>query len=198
MGIVVIVAAQGLRTYRLKKRLGILREAGDTQDITGVCEIPGLATPFVMGILHPQIYLPAHMEDAQRRYVLQHEQTHIRRKDYLVKAIAFGITSIHWFNPLAWLAYYLMCMDMEMSCDERVLAKNVSSKKEYAQALLTFAEQSVGGGLAFGEPYAKKRIRNVLQYRRLSFEWSVILVVLCPRSFATTSKRIPRFRHLVA
>lgn len=173
-GILVIAMTQWGRTRRWKNALGI---AATCQG--GVHEISNLETPFVMGFFHPQIYLPVGLDPDQKRYVLLHEETHIRRRDYLVKGIAFGVTCIHWFNPLAWLAYYLMCMDMEMSCDEMVLTKMEGGRKAYAQALLSFAEQSAGRGLAFGEPYAKKRIRNVLQYRRLNFEWSVILTIVC-------------------
>lgn len=180
-GILGIAVVQMVRTHRWKVRLGLVEHTLDRPVSTGdpIHEIPGLATPFVMGFWEPQIYLPVGMDQGQRQYVLRHEQAHIRRKDYLIKGIAFAITCVHWFNPLAWLAYYLMCMDMEMSCDESVLADMEGSRKEYAQALLAFAEQSAGGGLAFGEPYAMRRIRNVLNYRRPVFKVSVILTILC-------------------
>ena len=188
LGICGIAVVQILRTYRWKRSLGIVGESAELGKAVGaigndhsdhIHEIPGLATPFVMGFFHPQIYLPTGMPQEQRQYVLHHEQTHIRRKDYLIKGLAFAVVCVHWFNPLVWLAYYLMCMDMEMSCDESVVAQMEHGRKEYAQALLSFAEQSVGGGLAFGEPYAMKRIRNVLDYRRPAFEVSVILTILC-------------------
>ncbi len=193
LGICGIAAVQILRTYRWKRSLGIvgrgknqtlevgMMSGSHSNNIHGdnIHEISGLATPFVMGFFDPQIYLPTGMSQEQRQYVLHHEQTHIRRKDHLVKGLAFAVTCVHWFNPMAWLAYYLICMDMEMSCDESVIAQMEHGRKEYAQALLNFAEQSVGGGLAFGEPYAMKRIRNILEYRRPAFEVSVILTILC-------------------
>jgi len=74
-----------------------------------------------MGIIKPKIYLPAGLDDTERSYILIHEQTHINRKDYIIKILAFLISSVHWFNPLVWLAFVLMSTDMELSCDEKVL-----------------------------------------------------------------------------
>ncbi len=176
VGVIVILSWQSVRTYRWKNSLGQICSAEE-----GVYTASGATAPFVMGLLHPAIYLPEQMAAEEREYVLLHERTHLRRKDYLVKMVAFMICCVHWFNPFAWLAFRLMCMDMEMSCDEAVLQQmNGQQKKAYATALLSFADRTVSGGsLAFGEPYAKKRIRNVLQYRRTSYRWMLVLTVMC-------------------
>lgn len=147
----------------------------------GICEAPGIVAPFVMGMRHPRIYLPQGLTEETRNLVLLHERTHIRRRDYLIKPLCFLIACVHWFNPFVWLAWRLMNMDMELSCDEAVLNRlQGQKKKDYAQALLSFADSSVYAGyLAFGEPYAKKRIRNVLRYRRPAYRVSLVLTVLC-------------------
>ena len=175
-GMAVVLCWQAVRAGQWKRSLGQIHPIED-----GVYTAAGAAAPFVMGLIHPAIYLPERMAQEDRGYVLLHERTHLRRKDYLIKMAAFGICCIHWFNPFAWLAFRLMCMDMEMSCDEAVLRHlNGHQKKAYATALLSFADRTVSGGsLAFGEPYAKKRIRNVLQYRRLAYRWMLVLTVGC-------------------
>jgi len=105
-----------------------------------------LKTPFVFGLINPRIYLPAGLDATERRYILLHEQIHIRRKDYIIKILAFLILSIHWFNPLVWIAFRLMSKDMELSCDERVLKEmDENIKKPYAASLLSlFKWKSVG------------------------------------------------------
>lgn len=80
-----------------------------------------MKTPFVLGLINPKIYLPVGLSKEEQNYILIHEQTHIHRKDHIIKTLAFLIVSIHWFNPLVWIAFILMSTDMELSCDERVL-----------------------------------------------------------------------------
>lgn len=152
----------------------------------GVYEIENLPTAFVTGLLKPRIYLPADLSEEYRRYVLEHERAHLKRGDVWVKYIACILTSIHWFNPLVWSSYILMCRDMEMSCDERVLQNlGLEEKKTYSTALLAVAagrKIQLGIPVAFGEHGAKSRIVNVLRYRKPAF-WvttaaGVVLVVL--------------------
>ena len=136
-------------------------------------EMEGIDTPFVFGLIRPRIYLPVHLTEKDKRYVLEHEGVHIARKDHLVKAAAYGVVCIHWFNPLVWLAFVLMESDMEMSCDEAVIKKiGMDSKKEYSLSLLSLStEKSVfrGNPLAFGEGEVKHRIRNILSYQKRTF-----------------------------
>lgn len=180
--IVWIAGAAGILTwqmvcsYRWKKSLGQIRVVEDN-----ICTASGVTAPFVMGLLHPQIYVPEWMSTEETKYVLLHERTHIRRRDYQIKVAAFAIACVHWFNPFAWLAYHLMCMDMEMSCDEAVVKQmKVEQKKGYATTLLSFANRTVNGSsVAFAEPYAKKRIRNVLTYRHPAVRMTALLTVLC-------------------
>ena len=135
-----------------------------------IFELEGLRTPFVFGTLHPCIYLPKGIAPKELSYILKHEQTHIRRWDHLIKPFSFLVLSVHWFNPLAWAAFFLMCEDMELSCDESVLKQmGEDIKKDYSKTLLSFsAGKRIFGGcpLAFGEDNVKGRIKNILNYRK--------------------------------
>ncbi|WP_239004689.1 M56 family metallopeptidase [Paenibacillus tepidiphilus] len=138
-----------------------------------VFESDQIGTPFVCGFLKPRIYLPAGMGGQELSYILLHEETHIRRRDYLIKPFAFVMLAIHWFNPLMWLSYALMSKDMEMSCDEAVVKKlGYGIKGSYSTSLLAFAVKGNGlwhgSPLAFGESDVKARIKNVLAYRQPS------------------------------
>jgi len=138
-----------------------------------IFEAKNIKTPFVFGLIHPKIYLPAGLSKEARDYILIHEQTHIQRNDHIIKAAAFLILSLHWFNPLVWAAFRLMNTDMELSCDERVLRKtNADIKKPYASLLLSLAADGTlvnGSPLAFGEGNVKGRIKNVLRYKKPAF-----------------------------
>lgn len=139
-----------------------------------------LETPFVFGIAAPKIYLPADLTEKERAYILEHERTHIRRMDYLVRPISFLILCIHWFNPFVWLAFFYMGKDMEMSCDEAVLKKmGKEIKREYSTSLLKLACDRrffSGSPLAFGEGEVKGRIKNILNYKKPGF-WGILLAV---------------------
>ncbi len=140
-----------------------------------------LRTPFVIGLIRPKIYLPVGLSVEERGYILLHEKTHIRRKDHIIKILAFLILSIHWFNPLVWIGFILMGTDMELSCDEQVLKEmNKDIKKPYANSLLSLAAGRHilnGSPLAFGEGNVKGRIKNILNYRKRSF-WIIMSAVV--------------------
>lgn len=144
-------------------------------------EAEGLNTPFVFGIIKPRIYLPAKLQDEEKKYAVEHEKVHIVRKDYLIKMLAYAAVCIHWFNPLVWIAYILMETDMEMSCDEAVLRKmGPDIKKEYSMALLSLATGRIvlqGGPLAFGEGKVKGRVKNVLSYRKRALPTVILTAV---------------------
>jgi hypothetical protein len=136
------------------------------------------------------------LSDEERSYIVLHEQTHIRRKDHVIKILAFIILSIHWFNPLVWLSFMLMSTDMELSCDERVLKEmNEDIKKSYAYSLLSLAAGRHilnGNPLAFGEGNVRGRIRNVLNYRKSSFwviDISLTAVILIGIALAANPKK---------
>ena len=145
-----------------------------------ILEAKNLKTPFILGLIRPKIYLPVELNATERNYILLHEQTHIQRKDHIIKVIAFLILSIHWFNPLVWIAFILMNSDMELSCDESVIKKmGPDIKKEYSSSLLSLStgRKIIGGGpIAFGENNIKGRIKNVLNYKEPKF-WVVAVAV---------------------
>ena len=140
-----------------------------------------IRSPFVIGLLHPKIYLPCNLNQQEQGYILLHEQHHIRRLDHLIKALAFLALTIHWFNPLVWLAFILAGKDMEMSCDEAVIRKVGSQiRADYAASLLTLATGRriiAGTPLAFGEGDPKSRIRNLSKWKKPAI-WVGIICVL--------------------
>lgn len=127
-------------------------------------------TPFVIGLIKPRIYLPSDLEEKELEYVILHEQTHIRRHDAVIKAAAFLITLVHWFNPLSWAAFLCMGNDMEMSCDEAVMrALGQEKGAEYARTLLRLSvgrHRLQGIALAFGEGNTKGRVKNIMKYKK--------------------------------
>ena len=158
-------------------------DSGVRQVEPEICEIDGGHLSFVMGLIHPVIYLSSGLDPESRNVVLCHERVHLQRRDYLFKPAALLICCVHWFNPLVWLAFYLMNMDCEMSCDEKVVKLlGEESKKIYSYTLL---EEASGGEwkryrggsicalLSFGEDHVKNRIRHVLDYRKPPF-WVMI------------------------
>lgn len=130
----------------------------------------GTQTPFTAGVFHPQIYLPEGLDEIQKELVTEHEKMHIKRLDYLIKPLFFLACCIHWFNPLVWLAFYLMESDMESSCDEAVLGKlGYDRKKDYAYTLLALCETNdwkLGYPIAFGERNIKNRIKDAAKAKK--------------------------------
>ena len=123
-----------------------------------------------MGLFRPKIYLPSTLTETERGYILRHEQYHIRRRDYLVKFLAFLALCVHWFNPLVWVAFVLAGKDMEMSCDEAVVKElGEDIRADYSASLLSLATGHrivAGMPLAFGEGDTGGRIRNLLKWKR--------------------------------
>lgn len=175
-GIGVLLIYSFLEIMRVKKQTAdaVLAE-GNIYESDRICQ------PFVFGMIHPRIYIPFRLQGEEREYILGHEQYHIRRKDYLVKGIAYLIAVVYWFHPLVWAAYYFMCQDMEMSCDEKVISSHGNGiKQSYGRLLLSFAtgKRRLAGPLNFGESNAGKRIKNVLKYKKTGVMAAVLGVVL--------------------
>ncbi|MFO1444151.1 hypothetical protein KDN24_13250 [Bacillus sp. Bva_UNVM-123] len=186
-----------LLVYSLVSVLNLKRQLKSAQLIEkNIFEAKNLKTAFVLGLIRPKIYLPTDLNVEERGYILLHEQTHIHRKDHIIKILAFFILSIHWFNPLVWIAFMLMSLDMELSCDERVFKDmNENIKKPYANSLLSLATSKHifnGSPLAFGEGNVKVRIKNVLNYRKSSI-WviavSMITVMIVGIALVTNPKQ---------
>lgn len=140
-------------------------------------------SPFVMGIFRPVIYLPGSLADSERRYIIAHEHHHIRRGDHIFKALGFLALTIHWFNPLVWLAFSLASRDMEMSCDEAVIRKMGDAfRADYSATLLNLATGHrvfTGTPLAFGEGNPTGRVRNLAKWKKPAIWVVVICLLIC-------------------
>ncbi len=170
-GILTLVSYTAVAQIRIRRRIRYsVRLCGN------VYECDKIRSPFVLGIVAPKIYLPFRLNETEQQCILAHERYHIRRKDYLIKSFAYLLVIVYWFHPLVWAAYRLMCIDMEMSCDEKVVSKfTVDLRKEYSRLLLAFAankRQFPASPLAFGEEDTMKRIRNILNYKKTA-QWKL-------------------------
>lgn len=162
---------------RLRKRV---REAVRLEENVYEGEI---ASPFVLGLFRPRIYLPFSLKNGERELVLAHERAHITAGDHIIKPLGWLLLAAHWYNPLVWLAYALFCRDIELACDERVVrGLSLSDRADYSQALLDLSRPRGGVRacpLAFGESSVKGRVKSVLSYKKPAF-WLVLLaVVVC-------------------
>lgn len=180
IGTIVLLIYAMITYHRLKKQISMATLVSDN-----IYESDLIPSPFVCGFVKPKIYLPLCLTGQEREYVLRHEQTHIKRLDYLIKPLAFFALLLHWFNPLLWLCFALMTKDMEMSCDERVIQRSVKEEvSRYSSSLLALAthkKMPAPSPLAFGESNVKARINNILKYKKPAF-WVItisIIAVIC-------------------
>ena len=146
-----------------------------------VCdEVP---SPFILGIVRPRIYLPSALDEAQRGSVLSHERAHLARRDHWWKPLGFALLAVYWFNPLLWLAYTLLCRDIELACDERVLrGMDAGQVKAYSSALLACSvprRMIAACPLAFGEVGVGARVKNALRYKKPAFWVVAASVIVC-------------------
>ncbi len=195
-GVIALLVYAAFSCMRLKRK--ILCSQCEQSNIYYADDI---RTPFVWGMVHPRIYLPSDMSKEHGKYVVEHEKTHIYRGDYIKKPVAFLISCIHWFNPFVWLAFYLLEKDMEMACDEETIQRiGLEKKQEYASVLLLMASgtkrfQWAGMPISFGEGDMKRRITNILKYKRtLSFVAMaavVIVIVLACLLLTSPKNRVP-------
>ena len=142
-----------------------------------------VASPFILGILRPRIYLPSALDEAQRGSVLSHERAHLARRDHWWKPLGFALLAVYWFNPLLWLAYPLLCRDIELACDERVLCgMDAGQVKDYSSALLACSvprRMLAACPLAFGEVGVGARVKNALRYKKPAFWVVAASVAVC-------------------
>ena len=190
-GITVLLCYGFITYFRLKQRLSIATLVRDN-----IYETDLIKTAFVIGFIKPKIIIPINMSENEFDYIIKHEETHIKRFDYIIKPVAFLALIIHWFNPIIWVSYYLMAKDMEMSCDESVVKNNKEDiRVNYSSSLLALSANQGGllSPLAFGEGNVKSRIKNVLNYKKPSF-WimilAVIIIVFVLISFGTDPQKI--------
>lgn len=155
-----------------------------------------ISSPFILGVVKPRIYLPSGLDEVQRQNVLSHERAHLARRDHWWKPLGFALLAVYWFNPVLWLAYALLCRDIELACDERVIrTMDESAVKTYSAVLLACSmprKAVITCPLAFGEVGVKERVRNALRYKKPAF-WvvaaSVAVCVVVAVCFLTNPER---------
>ena len=153
----------------------------DAIRIRGGWESDRIETAFILGFIKPQIYIPMGMSKGSRKHILEHERTHLDKGDHWIKMIGFLALALHWFNPLVWIAYLLLCRDIEMACDERVVQfMELEERKSYSAALLSCSTNQMhfaASPVAFGEVSVTKRIHSILNYKKPGFWISLLGVV---------------------
>ena len=181
-GIVWLCGLIGMIAYGVVSYVRLrLRVRASIKNSDNVYFCDDIDSPFILGIIRPRIYLPSGMTDAQMGYVIGHEQAHLRRLDHIWKPLGFALLCLHWFNPLLWLAYILLCRDIESACDEKVICDmDNESKKGYSETLVACSVHRravMACPLAFGEVGVKDRIKSVLNYKKPAF-WIILVAVV--------------------
>lgn len=177
-----IAGVAAMLVYMLVSYICVYRRIrGAEQFKDNIYTSEAVSSPFVFGLIRPRIYLPENMDAISMSYVIAHEEAHLRRLDHLWKPIGFLLLAVHWFNPLIWIGYILLCRDIEMACDERVVrTMNDEERFDYSEALLACSvsrKMITACPLAFGEVGAKERIMSVLNYKKPAF-WIVVMALI--------------------
>ena len=163
---------------RLRRRVSV---SLPIQDHIYLCD--AISSPFILGVVKPHIYLPSGLDEVQRQNVLSHERAHLARRDHWWKPLGFALLAVYWFNPVLWLAYALLCRDIELACDERVIrTMDESAVKTYSTVLLACSmlrKAAITCPLAFGEVGVKERVRNALHYKKPAFWVVAASVAVC-------------------
>ncbi len=177
LGVVAMVFYSIISYIKLRKKL-----IGATPLKGNIYIADHIDSPFVMGIINPKIYLPCSLSNAELDFIIKHEEIHMKRLDHLTRILSFIALSIHWFNPLVWIAFVLSGKDMETSCDESVMRKiNDDIRADYSEALLKFATGRRivhPTPLAFGEGDTKDRVKNIMKYKKPVIWVSVLCIIL--------------------
>lgn len=176
IGILLLVAYTVISYWRLHREIDTAVRYKDN-----IFQSENVSSPFVLGLIKPRIYLPFNMNGQDLEHVVAHEQAHIRRKDHWWKPLGFLLLTIHWFNPFMWLSYVLLCRDIELACDEKVIRELGNEQRaDYTQALVACSvnRRTIAAcPLAFGEVGVKERVKSVMNYKKPAF-WIVILAVV--------------------
>ena len=178
IGVAVLLIYAAVSYLRLRRRVSASLHI---QDHIYLCD--AISSPFILGVVNPRIYLPSGLNEEQTRSVVAHERAHLARCDHWWKPLGWLLLTVYWFNPLCWAAYILLCRDIEMACDEKVIRDmDTAAKKAYSIALLscsTHRNQISACPLAFGEVGVKERIKGVLNYKKPAFRVVAVAVIAC-------------------
>lgn len=177
-GMIVLALYTAISYWRLRRKVDTAIRYKDN-----IFQSENVKSPFVLGIIKPRIYLPFNMNGQDLEHVVAHEQAHIHRKDHWWKPLGFLLLTIHWFNPLMWLAYVLLCRDIELACDEKVIKELGNEQRaDYTQALVACSvnrRMIAACPLAFGEVGVKERVKSVMNYKKPAFWVIIIAVIVC-------------------
>ncbi len=179
-----LVGFCGMLLYTAVTYVGLRRKVGTAVRLReNIFQSENVASPFVLGVIRPKIYLPFRMTEETLPHVIAHEEAHIHRGDHLWKPLGFLLLTFHWFNPLCWVGYILLCRDIEEACDERVIRTlGTKERADYSEALLSCSirRRSIAAcPLAFGEVTVKERVKNVLNYKKPTLWVIAAAVILC-------------------
>lgn len=167
--------------YSIASYMKLKNKVREAIRIRGGWECDRIETAFILGFIKPRIYIPMGMNGENRKHILAHERTHLDKGDHWIKMIGFLALALHWFNPLVWVAYILLCKDIEMACDERVIRfMELDERKAYSAALLSCSSRHarfIASPVAFGEVSVKQRILSILNYKKPSFWLSLVGVL---------------------
>lgn len=167
--------------YSLVSYMSLKAKVREAVRIRGGWESDRIDTAFILGFIKPRIYIPMGMNKQARKHILEHERTHLEKGDHWIKMIGFLALTLHWFNPLVWIAYIMLCKDIEMACDERVVQfMELDERKSYSTALLSCSSKQMrfsANPVAFGEVSVKQRILSILNYKKPAF-WAGALGVV--------------------
>lgn len=158
-----------------------VREAIPFKDNIWLCD--RVDTPFVLGVIRPRIFIPSAVGEQDMKYVIAHEKAHLKRRDHWWKPLGFLLLTVYWFNPILWGAYILLCRDIELACDEKVIRDmGTENKKQYSDALINCSaprRMIAACPLAFGEVNVKGRVKSVLNYKKPAFWIIIVAVIFC-------------------
>ena len=177
-GMIALALYTAISYWRLRRKVDTAVRYKDN-----IFQSENVSFPFVLGIIKPRIYLPFKMNGQYLEYVVAHEQAHICRKDHWWKPLGFLLLMIHWFNPLMWLAYVLLCRDIELACDEKVIKELCNEQRgDYTQALVACSvnrRMIAACPLTFGEVGVKERVKSVMNYKKPALWVIIIAVIVC-------------------
>lgn len=177
-----LAGAAALLLYTMVSTLRLRHRVREAVRLRGnIYQSERIDSPFVLGTIRPRIYLPYRMDSRDRQHVIAHEQAHLRRGDHLWKPLGFLLLTIHWFNPVMWLSYVLLCRDIELACDETVIRElGCEQRADYMQALVSCSvnrRRIAACPLAFGEIGVKERVKSVMNYKKPTF-WIILLAII--------------------
>lgn len=176
-GMVVLLLYAAISYLRLRRRVSAAMPIGNK---VWFCD--AVESPFILGFFRPRIYLPSGIAEGDMEHVLAHEQAHLKRRDHWWKPLGYVLLAVYWFNPLIWVAYILLCRDIELACDEKVINRPDTDRKAYSEALLACSVKRsaiTACPLAFGEVSVRGRIKSVLNYKKPAFWIILVALVAC-------------------